>query len=568
MREKGTLDGFPTKEELEKNFEKEIKEILAYIVKYNPYDMLSYFYSDYKISYGKGTVKTECWEKSRTVRDLQQLILCIDKNKYKKQSLRQKDIDVIESSLKKIQTYVRKYEVVKDELGELTEEEKEYIIHSNCFKDWNGKRYDIFEVQHHKDLLNPLAEEFKETYNFEIAMLYKGIENIKYRFYIEFADNVNNLKDYIKTNKLKLMKNGTIKLPKNVLKKEEINIENKIKGFHKNIFGLELLDLQKITTWTTEFLNIFTNNIGDYKEFAKNITIENWNKLINKINYKPLIKIDNKYYILLHQSFYDNMDRSIMKGICDKLSSNQQEIRARFARNAEKVVAGYLKNILSSSDIYIKNFYNNNFENDILISYDDNIFIIEVKSGNFTPELASSDFESHKEALNNLICTAQQQITNIEKYLKGNNSVEIYDSNNKKTRNKKEKINFGKDTNIFKIIVNVENFNDIQARADKVDLLKLDKNTLVFCLDDLRVYSEYFKNDACLFIQYLFQRMKTIGNKNMDLSDELYHLGMWIENNFYNEVANQMVVNLEQEIKEKIGTVHLIGEDWMTELDA
>ena len=58
-------------------------------------------------------------------------------------------------------------------------------------------------------------------------------------------------------------------------------------------------------------------------------------------------------------------------------------------------------------------------------------------------------------------------------------------------------------------------------------------------------------------------------NKNVDLYDELYHLGMWIEYNFYNERINQQVDNLikEENIEQGLGLVAICGEDWMEELD-
>src|SRR5699024_5965895 len=81
---------------------------------------------------------------------------------------------------------------------------------------------------------------------------------------------------------------------------------------------------------------------------------------------------------------------------------------------------------------------------------------------------------------------------------------------------------------------------------------------------------EYFEKHPCYFIQYLLQRRKAIGNKNIDLVDELYHLGMWIEYNFYNEYTNEQIdyFKRENDIKEELGIVSICGEDWMEELDA
>ena len=259
--------------------------------------------------------------------------------------------------------------------------------------------------------------------------------------------------------------------------------------------------------------------------------------------------------------------------MCENLTrKEQQELREKYTSNVEKVVADYFSKILNSKEIYINNHYDYEkkiIENDILILYDNNIFIIEVKSGSFTPELAINDLESHKKSLQDLIKKANEQQDKLEKCLIEKKRVSIYDSNNKRNRNKKAEIEINDDTRIFKIIITAEAFNDIEARIDKVKLISLSKNTLVLCLDDLRVYSNYFKQHPCYFIQYLLQRKKAIGNKNVDLYDELYHLGMWIEYNYYNENVNRQVNNLikEENIEQGLGIVAICGEDWMKELD-
>jgi len=85
--------------------------------------------------------------------------------------------------------------------------------------------------------------------------------------------------------------------------------------------------------------------------------------------------------------------------------------------------------------------------------------------------------DSHKETLNNLIVKANQQQDSLEKCLIDKKSVTIFDSNNKKTRNKKAEIKINDDTKIFKIIITAEAFNDIEARIDKVKILSLSENT-------------------------------------------------------------------------------------------
>lgn len=86
----------------------------------------------------------------------------------------------------------------------------------------------------------------------------------------------------------------------------------------------------------------------------------------------------------------------------------------------------YFNNILIDKQCYVKNYYSYNnkiLENDILIVYDNNVFIIEVKAGSFTPELASDDLDSHKEALKNLIEKANEQQDFLERCMIENKKV-------------------------------------------------------------------------------------------------------------------------------------------------
>lgn len=559
---------FAIAEELQEMFKNKITEVINYIKDYAGYNILSYFYSNYKMCLGEVEGKYKRWNEIKKIMCLQILFLCINNHESNNKEVEKKDLEKIEKYIEELQEIVQKYEFVRKRNEEFTPEEIDYLIHSESFKDWCGKRYDIFEIQHYKDLLECLDEEFYSTYGFRLKELYSGILKLKNNFYFEFEDAVNNLKDKLKEENIKINEDGSFVIPDEL----DIDKRRKLEQYYKKIFSLKLADIQENTNWTTEFLDRFIIDTKELQSFLESISIERWNNLLNKIKYKPLIKINDKYYILLEQRFYDNLDREVIKGICEKNSSKEQNIRAKFTSNIENIVMNYFNNILRSKYCYLKNHFSYNgkiLENDVLIVFDNNIFIIEVKAGAFTPELASEDLESHKKSLRDLIVKANEQQDCLEKCLKKNKTVAIYDSNNKKTRNKKADITINDDTKIFKIIITVESFNDIEARVDKVKLLTLSENTLVFSLDDLRVYSDYFKKHPCYFIQYLLQREKAVGNINMDLYDELYHLGMWKEYNFYNEYTNQQINSLKEEngISGEFGVVSIVGEDWMDELD-
>ena len=216
---------------------------------------------------------------------LQILFSCIDGSNSNTKKLEEKDLKIIDKHVEELETITLQYELVRKQEKELTQEEKDYIIHSEAFKNWSGKRYDIFEVQHHKDLLECLKEEFRATYNFSIDDLCYGITKLKNNFYFEFEDSINAVKSLLKKGKVKIDKDGIFNIPM------KFGSDNKkqVEEYLENIYTLKLADIQENTKWTKKFLDKFIIEQKEYKKFIDNISIENWNNLLNKIKYRPLI---------------------------------------------------------------------------------------------------------------------------------------------------------------------------------------------------------------------------------------------------------------------------------------
>jgi len=63
-----------------------------------------------------------------------------------------------------------------------------------------------------------------------------------------------------------------------------------------------------------------------------------------------------------------------------------------------------------------------------------------------------------------------------------------------------------------------------------------------FSLDDLRVYEEIFDNPL-IFLHFVEQRVRAGQSKDVDLDDELDHLGLYLEHNNYSLFASNMKRN-------------------------
>lgn len=452
------------------------------------------------------------------------LIACINIKKFKNNFFEEKIIYEIMDKCKELfelkqhaMTSIMLYKNINND-------NQDYIFDDLIKLDITGKRYDIFEKEHHKNTLKTVFKYITEKYSINEQCLLNGIEHLK-------KDAIFGLNKAIEKIE-KIMNDYSIEDINSIsdeVKKEALDAINEM-------FGLENFDVLKITNWPIKFIDIFSTTVGketinlDSFDFLKVIKIQ------NIINQKPIIRINNKYYCIRLPRLLDNFDKILLKQLYKDYVQNKQEIIKSFSQNIEN----YTKEIFSkifgkNAKYYQNNFYKKNgksIENDLLIQLDDFLFIVEIKSGSFTPDLAYENIESHIDTLNNLVSKAGTQISELENELLENQILKIY-SSNKKGAKLKATLNKNQFKKIFKIAITFEGFNEIAARAEKFGIINLNKNIIVCSIDDLEVYGDFFTNQPINFINYIINRTVATQNKLINLNDELDHLGLYLVHSNY-----------------------------------
>ena len=512
--------------EIEKESKIIIGNILTKIKKFNPYELLSKYMSfitknsalnpfdisnDVELKFG--------------IESMQMLLTCIEEKEFENNEFIEKNFGEIVNNIKKLFSLESQYAMaVSFKFEDNLKNEGEYIFENIINMNVTGRRYPCFENIHHIKILKPVELEIEEIYGMSIENIIKGLDNFRNKYTYGLKDAMDNLKILMQTCE-------NVDLINSKLQKLEKIIET--------AFLLENHNVEKETKWPKSFIEIFSNNLGDNKSFCKDISIINFMSLRNTIKSKPIIKIGKHYYNLSISRLLDDFDKNILKDIYKKKYNEKENIKKRIANNCEIYTADLFKEIFPTATILVNNYYKegkNYIENDLLLEYNNILLIIEVKAGNFTPEVAIKDIDSHKKTLYDLIERADLQSERFLKDLKNQGQLKIFDSNNKKAKLKKE-INFGDYKRIFKIVITLEGFNEIAARAEKIGILKMHNNTIACSIDDLEVYADYFKNSPIEFSHYLMKRFKSTESTLIDLNDELDHLGLYIENNDYSLTA-------------------------------
>ena len=544
------------REEMKKNIPK-IEEESKYIIsklledikKYNAYELLSKYMSFITTNDILNPFDTSNdVELKFGLEAMQMLMTCINEKEFDNKEIEDNNFLKIVNNMAKLFSLEAQYSMsVSFDFADELEIEGEYIFENIISMNITGKRYTYFENEHHRKILKPIESELMDLYKITIEDITNGIDNLRNKYANGFKDAIDELEILMKECE-----------DEDSIKKKHLEIE-KIIG---EAFLLENHNVKKETNWNENFIEIFSSKLGDNKSFCNNISIVNFLKLWNTIKSKPIIKIEKDYYILSISRLLDDLDKNIFKDIYRIKSDEIEEIKKSIAINCEEYTLELFRNIFPNSIINANNYYKigkNYIENDLLIEYDKTLIIVEVKAGNFTPEIAIVDIESHKKTLYDLVEKADLQSDRFLRQLKEKGKIDIYDDNNKKAKLKKI-IDYSKFDKIFKIIVTLEGFNEIAARAEKIGILKIHNNTIVCSIDDLEVYSDYFKNSPIEFIHYLMQRFKSTESSLIELNDELDHLGLYIENNNYSLTASNIA-------KEHSDVSNIIWEEPRIEID-
>lgn len=411
---------------------------------------------------------------------------------------------------------------VKEKYPELDEDSIKLLMEEQFYYNVRGKRFQIFEREYIEKLLLPHNIVFVETFGLTSRDVIDGF--IK----IEYALSQQKCNVFTQFNELyeRFQSKGED------IENSHFNNEAELNDIIDKLFGTKLHDVSFLTNWPEEFINELSweqNGCPDFWEGEYG----GWPVIDMPVSKRPFIKIDGKAYCFDYYSFVDNFYRSVQKAITRvkkdyQWSSIQQD-------TSERMVADVFESILPGCKTYVSNYYPMNqslkkmAENDIIVTYDNTLIIVEVKAGSFVYTSPLTDFESHIKSYKKLIEEADVQCHRTKEYLEKNKISKIYNHD----KSEKCEINMSDYSSIYMMSITVDNINEFAAKAEKLKFLKLKSNAISIAIDDLMVYREYF-DSPLIFLHFLKQRHLATQNPLMALNDELDHLGMYISHNCYN----------------------------------
>lgn len=399
-------------------------------------------------------------------------------------------------------------------------EDISYITESQMFSLVRGKRYQFQMEEHLSTLIGPLDDLLKINYNISSEEVIKGLLAIENRLTHGRGEAASAIRS--------LMADSSF----DVDNPDQEKIDEG-RALFEGLFGSASNDIEKITNWPKSFVKKLSLSIGESKEFFHN-QYSYWPILSLTIQRKPFIEIEGKYYCFAYYNLFDNIYRILQKLLFDSDPNNKSIWEQIQKETSEKAIADIFSNLLPDCEIFRDNYYPEKEslrrmnENDILIKYENSLFIVEVKAGSFSPLPALINYKSHLSSYKSLVEKADQQCQRTLAYLKRKTVSPIYDKN----KNLKETFYMNQYDYVYTICVTIDDFNEFAAKAEKLNSINIATGTIVISIEDLRTYKDYFES-SFVFLNFLENRKKATQVEALRLTDELDHLGMYIQHNMY-----------------------------------
>lgn len=416
--------------------------------------------------------------------------------------------------------YIQKqYAIDDDKLKDIVEAQYMYGV--------RGNRYQVFELEPIKALLSPHDEILKELFGVSSEEIIQGLDKLRYALsqgyadaFMEFGREFESFCEAVDSGRS----------PEEVLKESE----ERTSIVAGKVFGNDLLDVKKVTGWDEHFINVLSSGLNE-NSCSQEGEFSEWPIVNLPVMKKPFIKINGVTYAFLYYALFDNIYRIVQKEVMRVKPHYVDKWKELQTNASEEMVMDLFLKLLPGAEAHIGNYYpvktslKQMNENDIIVTYQNYLFIVEVKAGSFPTTAPIIDYNAYEKAYHNLVEVADSQCSRTLEYIKGHSTPQFYNRDKEPTFTLASYDSFEE---IFTFSVTVDNFNEFAAKAEKLSAISLKEQTVVLSYDDLLVYGGYFDSPID-FLHYLKQRKAAMKVEQYQMSDEFDHLGLYIDRNLY-----------------------------------
>ncbi len=427
--------------------------------------------------------------------------------------------------------HIANYAYNRDKHGSMSFKEAHLYIQAQLiWSNISGKRYFCFESDYLKNLLGLHNDIFIKLFCLSINEFVDGIEKVAESIIFGLGDI------YKRTEEM--MEKYPDVAPENMPDEaREVATE-----FYNKSFGFDLFDVQKITGFPNKLLDCLSYGIGEEEFFLAG---EYAGTPLNTLSTKkrPFIKIENKYYCFDQNVLFDNLYRTIRRLLIKLEPEYANAWNEKQQESSESYCVNLFQNIMPKAKIY-RNVFSRTYlknptkkdwrENDALIIFDNQLIILEIKAGSFSPTSPNYDFRAFKKSIDALLAAPVKQGEFFLNTFTKDKSIKICNQEHSVIT----ELNLKDFKNITICSVSLDEFTHFTAKSHLLKPLGYelpDYPVWSLSMDDLLVFSDFFKNNPTQFFHFLYHRVDAL-KTNAEFDDEIDHLGLYIKYNAYSHM--------------------------------
>lgn len=426
-----------------------------------------------------------------------------------------------------------------------------------------GKRYHVHERQRLLEILAPHSDALLRLFNIDAVSFVNELNKILIKLTRGLADSIQELNSFLDDTfdcLEKVVSEGSEHaglsleaLYDKVFVNKDLAARHE--RVHGHLFGMDLFDVAKNTALPQVLLDAFTWSPGEDKEFFASGEHSGWPLRIWPVMKRPFIRLDGRVYCIDMFSLFDNIYRVLQRVIVQHEPTYKVTWNDRQKIISEELPFIFLGRLLPGACIYRPVYYpwsvnggaTQWYEADGLVIFNDHLIVVEVKAGAFTYTSPANDLQAHLASLRDLLQAPARQGSRFVDYLESKSEVSIADEGH----NEIGRLRQSDFRHITICALTLDAFSSLAARAQHLAPLGIDTSKRPIwplSIDDLRVYSELFDNPL-IFLHFVEHRMRASQSKDVDLDDEMDHLGLYVIQNNYSMHATELKGNKLDRLK-------------------
>jgi hypothetical protein len=405
-----------------------------------------------------------------------------------------------------------------------------------------GDRYTVHQLPYLTELLEPHDDIFHEIFGISVTGFVDGVLSIMNAHARGITLAIADMHDvHEQTIEAVERRSRSIEeLSRDDLRQimREEGILEKADSIQGRLAGLDLFDVSGLTHLPEALLSELSLSPGEDRGFLASGELSGWPLRLFPVRVKPFLRIADKYYCFDLGRILDDGYRMVERLVLRSRPAYRVPWKDAQTRISEDMPFRFFAKLLPGATVYRSVYYPQAdhsgrtqwCETDGLLIFDDHLLIVEVKSGAFAKSPPTTDFPSYVDRVIGLVRKPALQAKRFIDYLHSTGSATIYDS----SHNPIGIIEPSRFRQITACCVTLDPFTELAAKACKLKPMGVDVPLPVWCVsvDDLRVYSEIL-DSPMMFTHFLEERQRAASSTYLDLSDELDHLGLYIEHNRY-----------------------------------